>query len=160
MKNKEEINQRARQIMDIMFEKFLKERTSRRFINCKNHQVCQARKVILRYCALKTTASKEPTTEDKLTTLEKIFICDTDEWACQCPEYALKNNEEDIRKEFLKIISSPSRCGQIFPHLASLLWVLNDNHIIEENKEEKPKTPDTSSLWNMVTGLFKKKENS
>jgi len=93
--------------------------------------------------------------------IEKLFVCDNDEWACECENFCCKNTRELAEKAFIDIIANPSRCGQLFPRLSALLWVLNDGkhrevnlegdcqdsppHGHEENEEEKP-----VSFWSLI----------
>ena len=120
MRHKTEILEKARALLEGAREDFVQKRTACHFKNCKHNEALVARTVgKMHYCTLHTHASED-------TKIEKLFICDNDEWACKCSDYCCRNTKEDAEKAFVQIIANPSRCGQLFPRLSALLWVLND----------------------------------
>jgi len=122
MRNETEVAQRTREIMNELRDRYIAERTARTPINCVNNKRCTQRHVDFRYCTLKTTTNITPNNSGHW--ISRLFVCDTDEWARNCPDFKA-NIATDLTNEFNEIIKSPSRCGQQFPHLAALLWTLS-----------------------------------
>ena len=54
----------------------------------------------------------------------KIFVCDTDEVANSCGHFECQNTPESVQDDFEEILGSPMRCGEEYPKLAVLIWVL------------------------------------
>lgn len=150
MRSKREILDKARNLIDGAKEEFVKQRVSRCFKNCCYNHFSIARGIgKFHYCKLKTRFLEDGT-------IEKLFVCNSDEWACKCEEFSCCNSKHDAEAEFVEIIANPSRCGQLFPRLSALLWVLNDgkhrdsnlsnvcqkqsSHRHEENEENNKKS--------------------
>lgn len=55
------------------------------------------------------------------------FVCNDDETAQQCKVYRCRNTQDSVRQEFEAILRSPERCGERFPKLAILIWVIQDS---------------------------------
>ncbi len=68
---------------------------------------------------------------DKVTSKlnRKLFLCNDDEVAEGCDKFVCKNTEESVESDFNEIIKSPSRCGQEYPKLAVLIWILQEDGI-------------------------------
>lgn len=62
--------------------------------------------------------------ENRLSVGSGIFVCDEQEICDKCPLYCCKNTEESVENDFREIIKNPSVCGNEYPKLAILLWVL------------------------------------
>jgi len=120
MRNEAEVSQRTRELISDLRNRYVKDRTSQCCVNCAYNARCVQRSVDFRYCTLKTVTSACDTNHQ----ISKLFVCDTDEWAKNCPDFKHKCDKEKAENEFNEIIRSPSRCGQVFPHLAALLWTL------------------------------------
>lgn len=56
----------------------------------------------------------------------KAFVCNDEEATKQCKVYRCRNDDESVKKEFDSILSSPERCGEVFPKLAILIWTIQD----------------------------------
>jgi len=69
---------------------------------------------------------------DKVTNKFKrssLVLCDSDDVAESCDKFVCKNTEASVEEDFVSIIKSPSRCGQEYPKLAVLIWILQDESI-------------------------------
>jgi hypothetical protein len=141
LRSKQEIIDKTKHLIDAAREDFISRRLDRSFKNCINNCFVMARGVgKIHYCKLKNDLVKEGE-------INKLFICNSDEWACHCEEFECKNDRKSCVEAFNKIICSPSMCGKEFPKLSALLWVLNDgrlnndlefkeNHGQEENDQK------------------------
>ena len=56
----------------------------------------------------------------------KTFVCNEDETAQQCKVYRCRNTDESVKQRFDDILRSPEQCGERFPKLAVLLWVVQN----------------------------------
>jgi len=125
LRNKEEIKDKANELFQAAMNEFIESRTCKNFKNCKYNSSLSVRKIgRINYCSLKSKVNGE--CEDKL------FICDTPEWSIKCEEFENKCTKESSKKEFMEIVSDPSRCGHVFPKLSTLLWAVNSGEK-EEN---------------------------
>jgi len=124
LRNKEEIINKTNELFQAAMNEFIESRSCKNFKNCKNNKCISVRKLgRVNYCSLKTKI--DGNNDDKL------FICDTNEWSSKCDEFEGKCTKESSKKEFMAIVSDPSRCGHVFPKLSTLLWTVNS-----KNKEE------------------------
>ena len=57
---------------------------------------------------------------------KRMFVCNNDSTASRCSEFCCKNTEDGVESLFMEIIKSPSRCGELYPKLAILIWFLQD----------------------------------
>jgi len=120
LRTKQEIVDKTKQLIDAARCDFINSRLQRYFKNCKYNCFVLVRGVgKINYCKLKSEFKKDRS-------IEKLFTCNSDEWSCRCEDFDCKNDKNLSSEQFSKIISSPSWCGQIFPKLSALLWVLND----------------------------------
>lgn len=155
MRNKSEILAKAKSLLEGAREDFIQKRTCRHFRNCKQNETLVARTIgKVHYCRLNSHIGEDAK-------IEKLFVCDNDEWASECEDFCCRNTKESAERAFVDIIANPSRCGQLFPRLSALLWVLNDGkhrevnlegdcpdsppHGHEKNEEEKP-----VSFWSLI----------
>jgi len=53
-----------------------------------------------------------------------LFVCNEQETSEKCPFFDCKNTEESVEADFRKVIKSPSRCGDEYPKMAMLIWVI------------------------------------
>jgi hypothetical protein len=122
MRNKQEIIDKAQSLLKGAKEEFINKRIGKHFKNCKYNECSVARNIgKFHYCKLKSDMNND--------IISKLFICDCDEWVNKCEEFECKNTTETAESDFNDVIKNPSRCSQLFPRLAALLWVLNDgNH--------------------------------
>lgn len=151
MRTKQEIIDKTKQLIDAAKSDFINRRLQHSFKNCTHNCFVMARNIgKIHYCKLKSDFQEDGS-------IGKLFICDSDEWSCKCEDFNCKNNEKSSSENFSKIISSPSWCGQAFPKLSALLWVLNDgrskeNDLIldtihgQEKNEQKKKKRKVSSV--------------
>jgi hypothetical protein len=72
-----------------------------------------------------------------------VFICQDGETATRCPAYDCKNTEVSVKQEFLEEIKSPSICGQKYPKLAVLLWLI-------QRMPEQEQSTRGARLWALV----------
>ena len=156
MRKKQEILEKAESLLESCKQTFVQTRISCRFRNCSNNECSVARNVgKFHYCRLKSQITDE-------TKIEKLFVCDTDEWACRCDDYECRNTEQDAERDFVAIVANPSRCGQLFPKLSALLWVLNDGRHADaalsgqsssphgHEKNEENRTSEEDGLWTKI----------
>lgn len=97
-------------------QKRMKEYLSCKPRNCKHNQRLRVKNkgmVGICQCPQVLKESKEP-----------LFVCDTDEVAQGCPYFSCKNTRESVVDSFENVLSSPTRCGEEYPKLAALIWVL------------------------------------
>ena len=116
MKSKEEIELKAREMIRQKLQERKKLLLSRLSSNCQSHQKVRIKNNgCVNICAHK----------DKMVLLaeDRLFLCD-DEVASNCPLWNCKNTEETVEREFNEILKSPARCGNAYPKLAVLIWVL------------------------------------
>lgn len=57
----------------------------------------------------------------------KPFVCDEEGTAKKCKLFECKNTQESVEEEFEEILRSPSRCGEIYPKLAIMIWFLQSS---------------------------------
>ena len=158
MRSKTEILEKARSLLEGAKDDFVQKRMCRHFRNCQHNDTLIARTVgKIHYCRLHSHVGEE-------TKIEKLFICDTDEWASECKDFSCRNTQESAEKEFVEIIANPSRCGQLFPRLSALLWVLNDGKHREislpgdcqdspphgHEKNEKEEKSEPGAFWGLI----------
>ena len=53
-----------------------------------------------------------------------VFVCNDDTTSSACKCFANKNTQESVDKEFREVLETPSLCGEKYPKLAMLLWVI------------------------------------
>jgi len=80
----------------------------------------------------------------------QVFVCDTDEIAGRCSYFNCKNTRDGVKKEFEEILRSPERCGEEYPKLAVLIWVLMKNCSVDLSISIRKH----SSLLSKIKGLF------
>lgn len=72
-----------------------------------------------------------------------IFVCDTIETCKECSCFSCKHTEESVEADFQEVLKNPSVCGQEYPKIAMLLWVLIG---------ERDETPWYVKLLQKLTG--------
>lgn len=77
---------------------------------------------------------------------KKVLVCNDDAFCLRCRHYHCKHTPEMVRDEFDAIISSPARCGEEYPKLAVLIWVL----------QGKPGIDNMKPASRGVLGLFRR----
>jgi len=125
-------------------KRFLKERGEKKHTNCVHNCRCVQRRLDFHYCSLKT--------ETKAKTIDRLFLCEDDGWVKNCPEFKNRQSLADAEEAFNTIIRSPSRCGQVFPHLAALIWVLSDG---TERAQDRQDEGILSRVWRAVLSGFR-----
>jgi hypothetical protein len=63
----------------------------------------------------------------------KVFVCHEEEAAKQCKMFRCRNTMDSVDGEFRDILRSPQRCGEKFPKLAVLIWVIQDREVGNKN---------------------------
>jgi len=127
LREKKEIVSKTKQLIEAAKDDFIRRRMCRSYRNCKNNLFVMARGIgKVNYCKIKSDFVKDGD-------IKKLFTCNSDDWSCKCEEFECKNCENLLNEEFSKIISNPSLCGQAFPKLSALLWVLNDGRLKESD---------------------------
>jgi len=118
LRNKKDVISKANELFEAAMKEFVESRTCKNFKNCKHNNCLSARKIgRINYCSLKTVVDGS--------TKDKLFVCYSNEWSAKCEEFENKCTKDSSRKEFVEIVSDPSRCGHVFPKLSTLLWVAN-----------------------------------
>jgi hypothetical protein len=144
MKTQLEISNRAQEIMNHVRKSFIKQRLTRTHQNCIHNRRCCQRAVDFRYCNLKTEADDD-------TKIKRLFVCDSDDWSTNCQEFSNKTTKKEAEQLFYDIVMSPSRCGQTFPHLAALLWTLNESAPRSEKQQETPRRSLLQRVRDLIT---------
>ena len=57
------------------------------------------------------------------------YVCDTIEISENCPHFENKHTVESVEKDFYNIIKDQSKCGQEYPQIHSLLWLLSEEKL-------------------------------
>jgi hypothetical protein len=98
---------------------------------------------------------------DKITKQSRKFVvvCNNKETAEACPKFKCKHTEQSVEKDFIEILKSPSRCGEEYPKLAVLIWVLQNEHIKAGkqniNAEKDQKEREENLFGRKETGYWK-----
>jgi hypothetical protein len=58
-----------------------------------------------------------------------LFLCDDDGVSEACGKFVCKHTEKSVESDFIDVIKSPSRCGQEYPKLAVMIWIMQDESI-------------------------------
>jgi hypothetical protein len=87
-----------------------------------------------------------------LTTLGmKVFVCHEPDAAKQCKVFRCRNTEESVQQEFHDILRSPGRCGEKFPQLAVLIWVIQEYMAgTRKSRLWQAFANLSKALWNLV----------
>jgi hypothetical protein len=56
----------------------------------------------------------------------QIYVCDDEGTARGCTHFKCRNTVESVEKDFDAVIRSPSRCGNEYPRLAVMIWLLQE----------------------------------
>lgn len=112
----------------LQYDKHLKERWDRylcrSFLNCcfnERHRV--KGNGMVGFCACSEVAERSSS---------KIVVCGDDKTAKDCRFYQCINTKDSVKQDFDHILKDPSRCGQEYPKLAILIWVLQDVEGVEQ----------------------------
>ena len=117
MRSYDEVEKRYQEMYDKYYQKMYEEYTSRQAINC-SHNVKTHVKGVGRvgYCNHPKAVEKRG---------RHKVVCEGCKLAKDCIAFTCKNSDEAIDTEFQKIVDSPARCGDKFPKLAILIWMLH-----------------------------------
>ena len=66
----------------------------------------------------------------------RVIPCEENQTALKCKFFKANKTEAEIEKEFKDIIRNPSLCGQEYPKLAVLIWVLQEPFAGENDLEK------------------------
>lgn len=58
---------------------------------------------------------------------KKPFVCDEEGTAKKCKFFEYSNSPESVEKKFKEILRSPSKCGEVYPKLAIMIWFLQSS---------------------------------
>jgi len=81
-----------------------------------------------------------------------IFICNEAETAQQCLCFECKHTEESVKNDFDEIIKNPAHCGQEYPKLAVLIWILQKEAKQSSRKERLKQV--SGELLDMLMNLL------
>jgi hypothetical protein len=82
----------------------------------------------------------------------KVFVCHEPDAAKQCRVFRCRNTEESIRQDFNAILRSPERCGEKFPQLATLIWVVQEYVArTRANRLRQAFGNMSKTIWNLIT---------
>ncbi len=104
-----------------LYQRRLKERKKKylgqSYMNCKFNKKNRIKNHgVIGFCS-----------NDKVTSKfnrNSLFLCNEDEVAESCDRFACRHTDSSVEDDFITIIKSPSRCGQEYPKLAVLIWIL------------------------------------
>ena len=93
---------------------------------------------------------------EKVTKYQRRFVvlCNDETTAEGCDKFRCKHSEESVEKDFVEILRSPSRCGQEYPKLAVLIYILQNENI----KAGKQNIKTGSDQNELEKNLFGEKE--
>ncbi len=128
MRTEKEIGDKVKELIDKEIRKKSEEYLTRGYKNCIFNFKCRVKNNgSVGFCKNKSVVESIES---------PVFVCSDDETAKNCNHYICRNTKESLMNEFKEEISSPSVCGQKYPKLAVLLWVLKEGQIISsENKK-------------------------
>ena len=144
MRNKEELLE----AFSIAYNKALKERLEsylcKNFINCKynvRHRLKKHGKI--GFCKNEDVVRKAS---------HNAFVCNDEDVVNNCQFFECKNTENTVEEDLRRIISDPSLCGQEYPKLATLIWVMQEKFIPTTRYEKFKKS--LKELCKSFTGLI------
>jgi hypothetical protein len=85
-------------------------------------------------------------------TKNSIFICNEVETAEKCQHYECKHTDVSVKADFDSILKNPAHCGQEYPKLAVLIWVLQKEVKQGSRKERFKKL--FIELWELFTNII------
>jgi hypothetical protein len=136
LKSKKEIRDKTFQVMERCLKESKKELLSRKVTNCVNSgQIKAYGGSDGNYCKYQMLCNG------------MVQVCD-DERASGCDMFECQNSSASVKREFKETILNPALCGEKYPKLSALLWVLGGDLKNEENKVDKqPTLKERFKLW-------------
>lgn len=133
MKSKKEIRDKTLQVMDRCLKESKKELLSRKVTNCVRSG--QIKGPFGHYCHYQFLCDGG------------VQVCDN-ERASTCGMFDCKNTTESIKEAFRETMLNPALCGEKYPKLSALLWVLGGDLTNKESKVDKqPTLKERFKLW-------------
>ena len=133
MRSESEIRQKLDSLISVRKKKRRQEFLSRSHRNCVFNTRLRVKRVGLTgFCQNKNVLSVLRTS---------VFVCNDDTTASACKCFTCRNTEESVDREFQEILATPSLCGEKYPKIAMLLWVI-----------QKPRP---ESRWKRLKGYMK-----
>ena len=128
MKTKKEIESKIQSLIQKELNKLYDEKLCNNFQNCKHNYKHKISGVQGRvgFC-------NNPCQE------KKNFVCSDNETSQSCPLFENKQTKEDVKKYFYDCLADPAKAGKMFPKLAVLIWVIQEDEkeFIEENQTQE-----------------------
>lgn len=118
MRSQEEILKRFKTQYDKHLSERLRRYLCRSFLNCQYNERHRVKgNGMVGFCTFNgaSTYSKR-----------KIVVCSDESTVNNCKFFRCCHTEESIKKDFDDILKNPAKCGQEYPKLATLIWVLQD----------------------------------
>lgn len=118
MRSKTEVQEKFDELRMARLRKRKDEFLSRACANCAfNERVHIKGKGKVRICQ---------NTEVLSSLRREVFVCDDDEVAQKCNKFQCRKTKEQVEQDFVEILKSPARCGDVYPKLALLIWFLQE----------------------------------
>lgn len=113
-----EIEQKAIEVYNMYLSREKKDRLSCSYRNCRYNYLHRiSGQGMIGFCTCKCVLDEKG---------YKVFVCNDTRVAKNCKYYECKNTSEQVEKEFEDNVREPSVCGEHYPKLAVLLWVLKE----------------------------------
>lgn len=125
MKTEKEIMNKANEL----YESFLQKKLEN-YLTCSNNNCIYNKRHRVRGYGKVGFCINQKLLKDKN---QPVYVCNDLEVAKSCSYYECAYNEETVKELYKKELSTPSICGQKYPKLAVLLWVLQDD---SDNEKE------------------------
>lgn len=136
MKSKKEIRDKTLQVIDRCLKESKKELLSRKVTNCvSSGQIKSYGGNDGYYCKCQMLCDG------------MVQVCDN-ERASVCGLFECKHSSSSVKREFKETILNPALCGEKYPKLSALLWVLGGDLTNKESKVDKqPTLKERFKLW-------------
>jgi len=125
LKSKKEIRDKTLQVMERSLKELKKDLLSRKVTNCVCGEKLMDCNLLAGYCCSYERRN-----------CDVVQVCH-DERASTCLSFESKQTPETVKQELKSIIKNPALCGEKFPKLSALLWVLGGD--LTDKETEKPK---------------------
>ena len=150
MRDEKEILEKCRRVYNTLLEQRKKKMLSVGYLNCQHNLRCRIREQgQVGFCN---------NLDLMKVSRRRIIVCNNDDTARRCKFFECAHTEEEVEREFEEIIKNPSRCGQEYPRLAVLLWVLQ-KPFSSEKDEDWAKGLMDSVVSSILSFLKPKKHN-
>jgi len=129
MKQEFEIKEKFYSTLDKEFKKRLQLYLDRKYINCiynVRYDVKDYGKV--GFCSHSEVLKKS---------IRNTFVCSDMNTCKDCLHYECKHTRESIKDDFEKILGDPVECGRVYPKIAVLIWLFNDEKNVKPHVKLK-----------------------